>query len=214
MNFFEIRLQNIGGSKYAWASGYGPIEEDINKIPFFKEASEVFKNGRREFWELCKSPPGIKFDRGGREWPDVLGCGLGNPSFFFSDKILTDFRDCGIPYLRATEMPLVLPLPKKLCDVPPPVYYVLEGIPGIETEWHAMGIDCGEDKRVNFSKGYPKPWPPVEWKVSRSSWTGLDLMSYKNWQMPMTLVCTDEIKDIAKARKWTNIRFQPLVTVS
>jgi hypothetical protein len=72
-----------------------------------------------------------------------------------------------------------------------------------------MGIPRGND----FSQGYPKPWPPEEWKVSLASWSGLDLMSYHNWQMPMTLVCTDTVVELAKEKKWTNIKFNPLTTV-
>lgn len=213
MNFHKIAFQYTGDSKYAWARSYGPIANEINNIPFLKEAPESFKLNLVESWKFYNSPPGIEFDPGGKEWPDILGCGGGPPYFFISERILTDLKNAGVPYLRATEMPLIQPFPKRLRDVPSPTYYVIEGIPGLEVDWGAMGIPHDTDKKIDLSGGYPKPWPPGEWKVSQSSWTGLDLMSYKNWQLPMTLVCTDEIKDIAKARKWTNIQFKTLVTV-
>lgn len=213
MNFYDFRVKSIGDSKYAWASGYGPIAHNIDDIPFLKDASDAFKKKRAEFWERCAERPGISLDPGGKEWPDFLGCGLGTPSFFVSEKVLTDLRNAGVAFLRATEIPLIQPFPKKLRDEPPPAYYVLEGISGLEASWKAMGIPHDNDNRGDFSRGLPKPWPPAEWKVSLSSWTGLDLVSYKNWQMPMTLVCTDKIKDIAKAREWTNIKFRTIVTV-
>jgi hypothetical protein len=213
MNFFKLKVRSIGDSKFAWASGYGPIAENIDDIPFLKDAPDILKENLRGFWEVTKRGPGMLFDRGGGEWPDMLGCGMGDPHFFFSQKVVEDLQNYGIPLLRVTEMPPMLPFPKKLKDVPPPKYYVIEGIPGLEVAWAAMGIRHTDQNKADFSKGYPNRWPPKEWKVSLSSWTSLDLMSYKNWQMPMTLVCTDEIRDIAKARKWTNIDFKPLVTV-
>ena len=213
MKFFKISFQDAGDSKYAWASGYGPIAANIDEIPFLKNSPEAFKKNKQEFWQFNNSPSGIKLDPGGKVWPDILGCGGGPPHFFISQKILNDLRDSGVPCLRVTEMPLIQPFPKKLRDVPPPTYYVFEGIPGLEAAWDATGIPHDKDNKIDLSQGYPRPWPPSDWKVRESSWTGLDLMSYKNWQMPMTLVCTDEIKDIAKARKWSNIRFQPLITV-
>jgi hypothetical protein len=213
MNFYTIDAKSIGGPEYAWASGYGPNAEDIDDIPFLKESPEVMKRNLRDFWEVSKRGPGIKLDTWGKKWPDVLGCGQGSPSFFASQKIVEDLRNTGVSLLRLTEMPLAPPLPKKLRDVPPPRYYVLEGIPGLEVAWSAMKIPSDGANKIDFSKGYPKPWPPVEWKVSLSSWSGFDLVSYINWQLPMTLVCTDKIRDLAKARNWTNIAFRPLVTV-
>jgi hypothetical protein len=126
---------------------------------------------------------------------------------------VNDLRDFGIDYLRATEMPLVPPFPKKLRDLPLPRYYVLEAIPGLKVAWAAMGIPHDTNDNIDLSGGYPRPWPPSEWKVRASSWRGQELMSYSNWQSPSTLVCTDEIKEIAQARKWTNIMFHPLTTV-
>lgn len=213
MKFYRIKIEHIGGSKYAWASGYGPIAPNIDDIPFLRDSPQAFKKKRAEFWEFCQEPPGVILDPGGKEWPDFLGCGLGTPSFFVSEKILTDLGNAGVAYLRATEIPVIQPFPKKLRYQTPPIYYVLEGIPCLEVAWRAMGIPCDKDNRVNFSLGYPKPWPPIEWKVTQSSWTNLNLMSYKNWQMPMTLICTDEIKSLAAEMNWTNIRFDPLVTV-
>lgn len=213
MKLYRIEYKHSGGPKYAWTSGYGPTADSIDDIPFLKDTPTALKDNLQKSWEINKSPPGIEFDSGGKEWPDVLGCGGGPPHFFISERILTDLQNAGVPYLRVTEMPLVQPFPKKLRDVPPPKYFVLEGIAGLEVSWSGMGIPFDENNRMVRTTPLPKPWPPDEWKVSRSSWTGLDLMSYKNWQMPMTLVCTDEIKDIAKARNWTNIMFRPLVTV-
>ncbi len=213
MNFYKIDVNSIGGPEYAWASGYGPIAENIDDIPFLKDAPDVLKKGRVEFWNVSREAPGICFDPWGKKWPDLLGCGLGTPFFFVSEKVIYDLQDSGVRYLRVTEMPLSPPLPKKLRDVPPPRYYVLEGIPGLEVAWRAMKIPSDGANKIDFSKGYPKPWPPVEWKVSLSSWSGLDIASYHNWQLPMTLVCTDKIREIAKARNWTNIAFRPLVTV-
>lgn len=213
MKFYDIDVLHQDDSKYAWASGYGPINHNIDEIPFLKDAPEVLKIGFREFWEIAHTKPGIKFDSGCNEWPDILGCGGGPPHFFISERVLTDLQHFGLQYLRATEMPLIQPFPKKLREVSPPRYYVLEGIPGLESSWTAMGIPHDKDNQIDYSSGRPKPWPPSEWKVSQTSWTGLDLMSYKNWQTPMTLVCTDEIMDIAKARQWTNIQFKPLFTV-
>jgi hypothetical protein len=213
VNFYKISFQYTGCTKYAWASGYGPIAENIDEIPFLKNAPEAFKKNKQEFWQFNNSPSGIKLDTGGKDWPDILGCGGGPPHFFISERVLTDLKNAGVPYLRSTQMPLIQPFPEKLRAVPPPLYYVLEGIPGLEASWAAMGVPHDSENRVNFSGGYPKPWPPAQWKVSLSSWTGLDLMSYKNWQMPMTLICPDEIKDIAKAKKWTNVLFQALITV-
>jgi hypothetical protein len=125
MNFYKIDLQLIGESKYAWASGYGPIANHIDNIPFLKNTPERFKQTRLKSWEICNDPPGATLDSTGKKWPDVLGCGQGSPFFFFSEKILVDLRDAGISYLRATEMPLIQPFPKKLRETEPPVYYVL-----------------------------------------------------------------------------------------
>lgn len=109
MNFYEFRVGHVGGGKFAWANGYGPSARDVDDIPFLKDASDAYKRDWMETWAFCRSPPGIEFDPGGREWPDILGCGGGPPHLFVSHRVLTDLSDSGMDFLRATEMPLIPP---------------------------------------------------------------------------------------------------------
>lgn len=213
MNFYSIRLKHVGNSKYVWASGYGPMADSIDDMVFLRSAPDAFKSMQAKFWEINRMPPGVSLDPGGHEWPDFLGCGMGMPSFFVSQRVSNDLQEAGIPCLRASNIPVVHPEFEMHCAGPQPEYCVMEAVPGIEMAWSAMGISCDLDNRVDFSRAYPSPWPPEAWKVSVSSWSGLDLVSYENWQTPMTLVCTEEVKRLAKKKKWTNVLFIPLVSV-
>jgi hypothetical protein len=51
MKFQRIAFQFTGDTKYAWASGYGPIAENIDEIPFLKDAPEALKEDFWEFWK-------------------------------------------------------------------------------------------------------------------------------------------------------------------
>jgi hypothetical protein len=161
------------------------------------------------YWQVNPSPPGMHIDPGGCSWSDIIGCGGVLPSFFVSQRILDDLAQAGIPIHRSTVMPIVSISAKRLKAAAPPVYHVLEADPGIEVDWCAMGIPV-DSNNVAITNPYPKPWPPPVWLIRPSTWKGLDLFSYSNWQGKLTLLCTQRVVDLAKLKGWTNVRFERL----
>ena len=123
--------------RYAWAAGYGPVDD----MPFFDGFSDELIKVKFQSWNLNKDIPGISIDRGGREWSDILGCGGGPPGEFFSEQVVKDLREAGIPFLRCTEMPIGEIHSKRLREISPPRYFVLEAAPGIEIRSVSVPIE-------------------------------------------------------------------------
>ena len=205
MEFYKIESWAIGGQKYPWSSSYGPLDD----MPFHRWMTPKIRSQKEEFWKLNPRPPGMNIDPGGRQWSDIIGNGGMVPFFFVSDKVVNDLRESGVEIMRATEMPIATIKAKRLQSILPPKYFVLEAHPGIDVDWTAMGVPTDNNNRA-ITNPYPTPWPPKQWIVARSSWSGSDLMSYRNWQIPMTLVCTEKIKKLAEEKNWTNIKFTPI----
>lgn len=208
MNFYRLKVDQMDDTKYAWASGYGPIAESIDDIPFLKNEPEALKSNLVKFWEIGSQPPGMTLDPGGKQWPDVLGCGQGSPSFFVSEKVLEDLKYAGFDYFRATKMPLADPLPKRLKEVPAPAYYVIEALPGIDV-W-SVEIPIAEQIAARNEK--PPRWKgPYLTKCKASSWAGADLMSPSHGKSLMSIFCTEHVVLLAKEKNWANVKFDLIV---
>jgi hypothetical protein len=205
MNFFTIKPIAIGGKKYPWASGIGPLEA----MPFLDWMPAELRAGRNEFWRLNPRPPGMMIDPGGCQWSDLIGCGDSFLRFFASEKIVVDLAEAGIEVFRATEMPIAKIDAKKLKAITPPRYYVLEASPGIQVDWKKMGVPTDSENKA-IMRPNPTPWPPPRWIVDPATWRGADLFSFSNWQTQLTLVVTDRVVKLARERDWTNIDFVPL----
>lgn len=201
MNVYRITSETVGHTKYPWVGGWGPLAS----MPFFDDFPEDCKEMKIKSWNLNRPPPGLKIDPGGKVWSDVIGCGGGPPSFFVSDRILSDLENEGIPVYRSTEMPIAKNLSKQLQDVPPPKYYVLEAEPGISWNFEAMGVQLS-------SKGIPiyDPVHPPEHIADLSSWNGSDLFCLDKGRLKVSIMCNDRIKNMAIKHEWTNIRFNPV----
>ena len=186
----------------AWATGFGPLP---GGLPFLLPVELERYNA---FWKVNPSPPGIiTYDRGWK-WPDLMGHGGGSPSFFASERVLSFFRLNDALIGRITEMPVNEINAKRLKSIPPPKYYVIECVPGIDVDFAASEIDTDASGKPIFPyNGWRWPLPLI--KARASSWNGTDLFSYRNWSGPLKWVCTEKLKDLAEKENFLNMSFQP-----
>ena len=161
-------------------------------------------------FEVNNDPPGLKIDPGGKVWSDVLGCGGGPPSYFVSERIVSDLRSEGIQILWATEMPIAKNMSKALRDVPAPKYYVLEAEPGINYAYDLMGFDLDPNGKPIIDR--TKKIPESIYRLS--TWNGNDILGKRGvFNTTIDLLCTERVKDLAERNGWTNIEFKPVKVV-
>jgi hypothetical protein len=189
MKFYD--LMHDSGNAYAWAGGYGPIDDLWFLLPAFLES-------KRAFWKINPMKPGIEIDPGGRKWPDILGCGDSPPVFFLSARVVESVRQLA-PLGRVTEMPIAEINAKALKSKPPPRYFVVETVPGIEVDFAASNM------RVD-AEGKPIPTSAtVNLKVRADSWNGSDVFGFLNYDPSnLAILCTERVKQLADREGWTN----------
>ncbi len=206
MNFYEIESWAVGYTKYPWVGGWGPLES----MPFFQRFPPITKESKKEFWQVNPRPPGLIIDSGGKVWSDVLGCGGGPPSYFVSERIVSDLCSAGIQILSATEMPIAKNMSKALRDVPPPKYYVLEAEPGINYAYDLMGLNLDPTGKpiIDRTKKFP------ESIYCLSTWNGAELFGKRAvFDSTINLLCTERVKKLAERNGWTNIEFKSIKVI-
>jgi hypothetical protein len=204
MNFFKITA--VVEARFAYASGYGPLEH----MPFIDDLDEDLRKSRYRFWEVNPSPPGLQIDPGGREWPDCIRVSLGNPMACYSDRVINDLREAGISIHRITEMPIAEIAAKRMQKITPPVYYVLEGSKGIDVDFLASGYPV--DAEGSLTGESPKGGL-AQLKLSLKSWSGDDLLCYRNKPAVIHLICTERVKKLCEMKGWTGFKFRELPVV-
>jgi hypothetical protein len=207
MHIYKIRSWACGYTKFPWVAGWGPLED----MPFFDTFPPATQELKRRSWEVSSLQPGLYIDPGGKVWSDILGCGGGPPSFFVSERIVSDLSAEGIEFLRATEMPIAENGSKVLKNIPAPIYYVLEAEPGINFISEPKNI-------INVEMGMPKLGNRVRRPSKQiylsSTWNGKDLFGQRNvYDSTTSLFCTDKVKNIAKRNGWTNIEFKAVEVI-
>jgi hypothetical protein len=174
-------------------------------MPFF-EGLEEYKEMSYEYWRLNPEPAGMELDNVGTEWSDLISC-LNSPSrFFVGERIIQTLEREAIPIFRKTLMPIARIRSKRLRELTPPLYYVVEANPGLSVDWSALGAPSGAGALARWTPTKGQPFLQFE----DLSWTGLDLFSLTNYMATSTLYCTERIKRLAEAERWTNIGFVPI----
>ncbi len=207
--FFQIGDATSDTKGYAWAAGYGPLQ---NSMPFIHP--KILER-KRAYWKVNIELPGVHIDPGSNKWPDILGCGSGDPFFFVSERVVSSLRRLGLALARVTEMPIAEINSKALTTKPPPHYYAVETEPGIDVDLVATGFKVDVAGKAILNPP-PTPWPfPYRYRLD--SWNGADLFDYHHFgptSGPYTnLLCTERIKRLAETEGWTNIRFKPIDVV-
>lgn len=202
MNFYKL-YEAGSEKKYAFAGGYGPVEN----LWFLKPA---FLASKQAFWNINRQLPGVRIETGGTTWPDILGCGNSPPPFFVSERMIESLIAFGARFGRISEMPIAEIKAKALISKTTPRYFVLETLTGIEVDFAASNIptnSLGEPILVPL----PKPWPALI-NVRGSSWNGADVFAYSNFgESPhLEFLCTERVQQLAQREGWTNLRFDSL----
>lgn len=203
MKFYELTYSHMGGRTFPWASGYGPLPD----MPFFERMPPIVHERRLQYWKVNPSPPGMEIDPGGRNWSDIIGCGLGWPDKFVSENIIRDLNQLSIPILHYTEMPIGKIMAKALQKKQAPKYFVLEAEPGLEV-WRE---EISAEEQIAARKNNPGCFfLPARLKGKKDSWNGKDLISPLHASGNLatcSLYCTDRIKELAEQKGWTNVKF-------
>jgi len=226
MKVYDILHHHTGGRTYPWASGYNPIKE----MPWWDTVSNVNVVARMGYWSVNPGKPGMDIDPGGRIWSEVIGCSLGCPREFYSEKVIADLEEAGIRYLRKTEMPIATNKAKTLLKLRAPKYYVLEAERGIERDHEAMGVSLDADGKpdwANFQlkvirkftipldengeRAYGNALPELRepYIFRKDSWNGNALFA-DNRLATTVLYCTDQLKNLAEEKGWRNIEFKEI----
>ena len=203
MKIFEF--ESGSSSKFAYASGYRPFEN----MSFFDALPEQQRIRRSQFWALDPGDPGLCIDDSGSRWPDLMECNHPPPHFVFSRKILTSLESHGIPLKRITPIPIGSIASRKLSEVPPPEYFVIEALPGIRVDYAASGyiVDADGNPDRSAPRIVPSPIPQYD----PATWSGADLFCQENGHggpYYLDLLFTERIKEIAIKDGWTNVSFQ------
>lgn len=206
MRFYSIGTLSSYGTKFAWADGYGPLEN----MPFFEDLPDTIKIPRLGYWSVNPSNPGLEIYQGSSVWPDCIGVGIGWPYRCYSNRIVEDLEAAGIGIWRKTGMPIASVLAKRLLKKPAPRYFVLEAEHGIETDYDASGVPRKSDGSPDVSKRPKHLKGPLA--VKFSTWNGKPLFSCNN-DSTMVLFCTEEVKQLAEDKGWTNVKFEEVSCV-
>lgn len=207
--FFKLTDASSDTRGFGWCSRYGPLEQ----MPFL---TPNYIEEQREFWKCCGNPaPGMVVDNGNpcskaKKWPDFLGNGSINPSFFVSEKIVQSLDQEKIPFFRLTEMPIAEIQAKGLQGTIPPKYFVLEVEPGIHLDYGASQVPVDEHGTPQFRL---RPSHFGVWDIGcLKTWNGADLFTWDGFPVMIQsrLLCTERIVGIAKKYKWTNVKFEPV----
>jgi hypothetical protein len=207
MNFYRISSWAIGGPLYPWAAGYGALPE----MPFIQELQLDFRNSMVGFWKVNPRKPGMDIDPKGKVWSDFVGNGLGNPSYFVSDKVITDLEANGIEVWRKTAMPIASNASKRLSKLLAPGYFVLEAERGIDADFMASGVPLDAHGNPLMRQRSPQQSGPLV--MNLNSWNGKDLVTFRNWGDTMTVACTERVKKLSGEKGWTNVQFTPLPVI-
>jgi hypothetical protein len=203
MKIYKIAPGSSYDKQWAFAAGWGRIDGPLLFL------NPVEMEMKQASWNVNRDPPGIIIlDTPARLWPDFLANGGSPPNYFVSRKVLESLERVGIPYARATSIPIAEIRAKKLRAVPPPDYFVLEADQGIKLNFHAMGVPLD-------ATGNPMI-PATQWPKDRifdaSKWNGLDLFGYPGIFFPgpnSSVHCTERAVELAKQDGWTHVVFQP-----
>jgi hypothetical protein len=200
-----FKFESGDSSKFAYAYGYRPFEG----MAFEGEFSVTLKESRRAFAAANPGPPGLQVGDTGSIWPDLMYLGDPPPSFVFSRKILNSLGFHGISLKRTTSIPIGSVASKKLRDVPPPDYFVIEALPGIRVDYAASGYVVDADG--NPGRNAPRVLPPPILQYDPTTWSGADLFCQDNGHggpRYLDLLFTERVKEIAIKDGWTNVSFQ------
>ncbi|QIF05567.1 hypothetical protein [Roseimicrobium sp. ORNL1] len=130
-----------------------------------------------------------------------------------SERVVASLRSIGAPIGRITEMPMAEINAKALKNQPPPKYFVIETIPGIEVDLAATGFKLDAHGKAILNP-LPRPWPST-YRYRPESWNGTDLFdvhTISSADVPHTgLYCTERVKELAAKEGWTNTDFTRLV---
>jgi len=207
INLYRIHQNAVGGTKFPWASGYGLMED----MRFLDCLGEEWAQDIKDFLAFNNyTTPGMHIEGNGRTWSDFIGCGASGPGFFVSARVLGDIIAEGIDVMRAIEMPIAHIKTKRIQNLTPPKYYVLEAERGIEVDFAASGYPVAADGKPTSNKRNPAAKGPLA--LRRTTWTGKDLVSATTGAT-FCLYCTDRVKRLAEEKGWTNVKFTEVPVV-
>ncbi len=205
MKIYKISTENHG--KYAYATGYHAFQD----MEFLESVGEYRRKMMEESWRIFPREAGLHIEDPATCWADVMFCGNPPPFFFCSRKVVNSLESHNIPLRRSTLIPIGCIKSKKLREIPPPEYFVLEALPGIQVDYASSGYVVAPDglPDPNAPRITPSPIPQYD----PATWTGADLFCQSNSQHGpryLDLLCTERIKEIALQDGWTNVAFQRL----
>jgi len=165
-------------------------------------------------WEEPLGPILLRLYDEGDFWPDHIGGGFTMPGFYVSERVKKSLDKEGVKYDKAFPASVWMhELPPALKNVPPPKYYWLYPLTGVEIDLTASGfVNIRRSPTTGLLYGdLPDRLDPCSLKEVAfvdGSWTGADL--FVSSRSPSRIFCTRRIIDLASKHRWTNFKFVPI----
>ena len=199
MRIFQITDATWKTKGFPYAAGHGPVP---GQMPFL---SAKEKESLEALWRIDprSAVPGLHIDEKGSKWGDFLAYPIHTAT---SARVCHALEESKAKVLHKTAMPIGVIRSKKLKNIPPPNYFVLQFAGGVEVDWQAMGIeiDSTGEPIINISN-------PQTRIAKLNTWNGSDVFAWINWDAtPRTMLCTEKIVELAEKEKWTNVHFDPV----
>lgn len=202
MKLYELSDNGPYSRGYPYASGYGPLD---NSMPFL---SGRMRDSMFEFWKKNPMKPGLYIDEKGTKWGDLIAVHLPPPALLVSERVRVCLEKVRCRIETCTEFPVAEIRAKKLRSVPPPRYFALQLRGGVAVHWRAMGIELDSLGKPVI---VPGKQPPLV--ADLTTWNRDDIFSWSNWDpLQISLLCTERVVELAEKEKWTNVRFDPVLT--
>lgn len=151
----------------------------------------------------------------GTYWPDILG--NASSKFIVSESVISAWKSDGISELPSYRINISPPLPTRLENLTPPLYYWLDGknMRGAKLDFVASGYvgvhfcpDCGsrsEDRRASHKEQRSRVCP---YAFVEGSWNGEHLFTTD--LSTAVFFCTEKVLECARKHKFTNFHFTPV----
>jgi hypothetical protein len=196
--FYRVSHNSSYTRGFTWAATIVPRSEVIRRVCPEQGVAVSYPSG--EFDVVVE---------GGNSYPDVLGCGQ-YPFLIVSEPVVDAWRDAGVSSFTSylVQVDDVHSRSPKLLRAIPPRYYRIEIDGRCEIDMAASGLEI---LRYAPECHYivTEPRQANGFRLLDGSWDGSPLFR-DQFRYPRESFCTQAIKDIAQAKRFTNFRFEPL----
>jgi hypothetical protein len=194
--FFKFSDNTVYNTEFTWAMSIRPRSDMVDQVC--------------QHCGVRKNYPSGAFDvevEGGREYPDVLGCGA-FPFLIVSRAVANDWKEAGITSFHTFPVGIAEVRSKRLNGVSAPEYLRVEIDGACQIDLEASGLQvenrCSECGHVHL-----KPTGISGYKMVPNSWDDSPLFR-DPVLFPQVNFCNELVFETAGRHRRSNFRFEPM----